>query len=525
MSDLDRLLEEAAAPARYNLAAALMGRRQAAGDGDRVAVRDPHRAWTFGELSALARRFAAALSRLGVRREDRVLLALPDCAEFHAAFLGTLYAGAVAVPCNTFLGPTEYRYFLDESRAPVMVTTAALRAALAAAIDTTPALGAVLVVDADGDDDRVRAWARWVTDDASEAPADTHRDAAAFWLWTSGSTGVPKAAVHAHQDWPWCAAGFGVGVLGLTRDDRVFSAAKLFHAYGLGNGFAFPWWTGASASLLPGRAAPDAILDVLARDRPTVFMGVPTLYAALVPRLAADAEGARSLRLAVSAGEAMPADLYLRWRELSGVELLDAPGSTEVLHCYLSPRLGDVVAGSVGRPVPGYAMRVVDEHGHDVPAGTIGELLVRGRSTATHYWQRREQTVAKMRGEWFASGDQYRVDEEGRYWHIGRTDDMFKVSGEWVAATEVEAALTSHPAVIECAVVPHPDAAGVLKPRAVVVLAAGHVGDDGLADALRLHVRAQLAHYKAPRLIEFAADLPKTATGKIQRFRLRAVSA
>jgi 4-hydroxybenzoate-CoA ligase/benzoate-CoA ligase len=253
-------------------------------------------------------------------------------------------------------------------------------------------------------------------------------------------------------------------------------------------------------------------------------MGVPTLYAMLVPALTASAAAATSLRLAVSAGEALPPDLYLRWRAATGVELLDAPGSTEVLHCYLSPRPGEVTPGCVGRPVPGYAMRIVDEHGHDVPPGTVGELLVHGRSTATHYWQRREQTTAKMRGAWFASGDQYRVDDDGRYWHIGRTDDMFKVSGEWVSATEVEAALASHDAVVECAVVPQPDAAGILKPRAVVVLASGAAGDDALVEVLRLHVRDLLPGYKVPRVIEFVAELPKTATGKIQRFRIRGFS-
>jgi acyl-coenzyme A synthetase/AMP-(fatty) acid ligase len=325
-------------------------------------------------------------------------------------------------------------------------------------------------------------------------------------------------------------------VLGLTRADRVFSAAKLFHAYGLGNSLAFPWWTGASASLLPGRATPDAVEHVVRRDRATVFMGVPTLYAGLMAGRSTTSAAAithesnepapapgplASLRLAISAGEALPPDLYIRWRAATGVELLDAPGSTEVLHCYLSPRVGDVVPGSVGRPVPGYAMRIVDEHGHDVPAGTIGELLVHGRSTATHYWHRRDDTTAKMRGPWFASGDQYRVDDDGRYWHIGRTDDMFKVSGEWVSATEVEAALASHQFVVECAVVPQADGAGILKARAVVVLTPDAVGGDGLVDDLRRHVRERLAGYKVPRTIDFVSQLPRTATGKIQRFKLR----
>jgi benzoate-CoA ligase family protein len=517
-------LSRAESPARFNLATALIARRLEAGDGDRVVYRCPDRAWTFAEVAALSDAVARTLRELGVRDEDRVLMAVPDAVEGVATFLGTLLAGAVAVPCNTFLGPHDYAAFLDQSRARVLVTTSALLGALEPIVAMARTLDAVLVVDADGDDGRVRAWTRWVRPTSHLTTiegADTHRDAAAFWLWTSGSTGVPKAAVHAHQDWPWCCEGFGVSVLGLRPADHIFSAAKLFHAYGLGNSLAFPWWTGASASLLPGRATPEAVVEVLQRDRPTVFMAVPTLYAALLPALAAAPHLTAAMRLAVSAGEALPPDLYVRWRAATGVELLDAPGSTEVLHCYLSPRPGDVTPGSVGRPVPGYAMRIVDEHGHDVPVGSIGELLVSGQSTATHYWQRRDQTAAKMRGPWFASGDRYRVDEQGRYWHIGRADDMFKVSGEWVSATEVEAALASHPSVVECAVVPQADAAGILKPRAVVVLAAGVPADDTLPERLRRHVRERLAGYKVPRVVDFVPDLPKTATGKIQRFKLR----
>ena len=509
-------------PASYNLADHLLRRRREVGDGAKVAFCCPDRDWTYGEVVALAAGVAGALEALGVRREERVLIALPDSAEFAATFLGTLLLGAVAVPCNTFLGVADYRYFLAESRAPVLVTTAALADALAPAIAEAADLTAVLVCDARDDGHLTRAWPRWVDPHSPVVPpVNTHRDAPAFWLWTSGSTGTPKAAVHLHQDWPWCCEGFGVGVLELTGSDRLFSAAKLFHAYGLGNGLAFPFWVGATTALLPARATPDAVFDVMRRHRPTVFFGVPTLYAALVQRTPGETEATTSLRLAVSAGEPLPADLYRRWREVFGAELLDAIGSTEVLHCYLSPRPGAVRPGSVGQPVPGYAVRIVDERGDDVPAGDIGELLVHGQSTALAYWQRREQTAEKMRGPWFRSGDQYRVDADGYYWHIGRSDDMFKVSGEWCSATEVEAALAGHPAVLECAVVPEADASGVLKPRAIVVAVAGQADTDGLADELREFVRGRLARYKVPRTIEFVRELPKTATGKIQRFKLR----
>ena len=274
--------------------------------------------------------------------------------------------------------------------------------------------------------------------------------------------------------------------------------------------------------LLPGRATPDAVFDIIARQAPTVFFGVPTLYAAVLQRAAHDETvGPGALRLAVSAGEPLPPDLYRRWRAPFGVELLDAPGSTEVLHCYLSPRQGRVTPGSVGEPVPGYAMRIVDEHGLEVPDGVEGELWVHGRSTAIGYWQRRDQTADKMRGPWFASGDRYRRDDQGRYWHIGRADDMFKVAGEWCSSTEIEAALAEHAAVAECAVVPQPDADGVLKPRAVVVLASDAAAGEGLVEELRALVRIRLAHYKCPRTIDFVGELPKTETGKIQRFKLR----
>lgn len=509
-------------PRRFNFAAALLQRRLDAGDGGRVALECPDRAWTYDEVAARTAQVAHALTALGVRREDRVLIALPDSAEFVATFLGAIAAGAVAVPCNTFLGPADYAYFLDESRAPVLVTTAATRTALTEVIAQAPWLRAVLLTDAGGDDGLDRAWSVWV--DAAPAAlvaADTHRDAPAFWLWTSGSTGAPKAAVHLHQDWPWCCEGFGVGVLGLSAADRIYSAAKLFHAYGLGNSLAFPFWVGAPVVLWPERAAPAAVFALLAAHQPTVFFGVPTLYAALLQRAAHEEVGPGALRLAVSAGEPLPPDLYRRWRERFAVELLDAPGSTEVLHCYLSPRPGRVTPGSVGEPVPGYAMRIVDEHGRDVPDGIEGELWVHGRSTAVGYWQRRDQTADKMRGPWFASGDRCRRDADGRYWHIGRADDMFKVAGEWCSATEVEAALAAHDDVAECAVVPHPDADGVLKPRAVVVLASGVAGGEAIAESLRVFVRGRLAHYKCPRTIDFVADLPKTATGKIQRFKLR----
>ncbi len=401
-------------PRRYNLAAALLGRRLDAGDGGRLALLCPSRTWSYDAVAALSRAGRPCADAAGgACARTACSWRCPTRPSSSRRSSARSPLGAVAVPCNTFLGPADFAYFLAESRAAVLVTTAALRRSLAAAVDDAPGLQAVLVTDAAEDAGLVRAWSSWVeAAPTTFTAADTDRDATAFWLWTSGSTGAPKAAVHLHQDWPWCCEGFAVGVLSLTRADRVYSAAKLFHAYGLGNSLAFPFWVGAPAVLLPGRATPDAVFDIIARQSPTVFFGVPTLYAAVLQRAALDPViGPGALRLAVSAGEPLPPDLYRRWRERFGVELLDAPGSTEVLHCYLSPRPGRVTPGSVGEPVPGYAMRIVDEHGLEVPDGVEGELWVHGRSTAVGYWQRRDQTADKMRGPWFASGDRYRRDD------------------------------------------------------------------------------------------------------------------
>jgi benzoate-CoA ligase family protein len=361
--------------------------------------------------------------------------------------------------------------------------------------------------------------------DARLDAAATSRDDVAFWLWTSGSTGEPKAAVHLHQDWAWCCELYGRDVLGYTAADRSLSVSKLFHAYGLGNALMFPFWFGGSTILHPGRPAPEAMFSLIDSGRPTIFFGVPTAYAAMLQ--IADAEQRfdfRSIRCGVSAGEALPAAIHTRWRSRFGTEILDGLGSTEVLHIYVSGRHGAVVPGSSGKPVPGYAVRLVDEAGQDVPDGTVGDLLVRGPSTALSYWNNAEQTRGKMRGEWFVSGDKYRCDEDGNYWYAGRSDDMFKVGGEWVSPTEVEATLIEHAAVVECAVVPFDAGGGLLKPRAVIVLTAGAAADQALAEELQRFVRERIASYKCPRLVEFVAELPKTATGKIQRFKLRQAS-
>jgi benzoate-CoA ligase family protein len=510
-------------PPRFNLAGAMLARRLDAGDGQKIAVEYEGRAWSYADIADLSRRAASVFRELKIGREQRVLIALPDSPEFIAAFLGAMLAGAVAVPSSTFLGSSDYDYFLRATSAHVVVTTPEL---LEKMHPSAAQVEAVLLVGRDrGQEDHgpVRSWQRLI-DAASpiDMPADTHKDEPAFWLWTSGSTGEPKAVVHLHQDAPWCCRGVAEDVLGMTAADRVYSAAKLFHAYGLNNALLFPFWVGATTILHPGRSLQESVFGVIDAKQPTIFFGVPTLFALLLQ--VQDAErrfNLSSVRFCVSAGEPLPAEIYHRWLARFGVEILDGIGSTELLNMYICSRPGQVRPGSSGQVVPGYAVRIVDEHGRDVPAGVIGDLLVSGPSCAIMYWNQRDQTKARMRGEWFVSGDKYTVDEEGYYWYAGRSDDMFKASGEWISPTEVESLLMQHEAVVECAVVGWEEGTGVIKPKAFVVLTAAATGGPEMVRALQDFVRARAAHYKCPRTIEFIAELPKTATGKIQRFRLR----
>jgi benzoate-CoA ligase len=505
-------------PSQFNIAAALLERRLA--DAARLAIEHGGRQWTYGDVAALVNRAGNTLAALGVRREQRVLISLPDSPEFVASFLGTIAIGAVAVPCNTFLGTPEYTYFLRESRAAVVITTADLSARMAPALSDDQI---VVLVDREAGDGAARSWQALVSGAPAELrPAATSKDEAAFWLWTSGSTGMPKAAVHLHQHPVWCASQYGQGVIGMHAGDRVFSAAKLFHAYGLGNSLVFPFWTGASSILFPGRALAEDVFGAISRHRPTIFFGVPTLFAALLQVPGVEERfDLSTLRFCVSAGEPLPAEIFNRWHDRFELEIVDGLGSTELLHMYVSARPGQVKPGSSGTPVPGYDVRILNERDETVGPNEVGDLYVKGPSAAIGYWNRRDQTKQKMRGEWFASGDKYRVDSDGYYWYAGRSDDMFKVGGEWVSPIEIESVLIRHEAVLECAVVSLEISAGVLKPKAFVVLRNGHRGSDALVSELQTFVRSHAAHYKCPRAIEFLDELPKTATGKIQRFKLR----
>jgi 4-hydroxybenzoate-CoA ligase len=500
------------------------------GNGDRTAFRDPHRSLTYGELAMQTARFAGALLQAGIRPEQRVVLLLQDTVDFPIAFWGTMRAGAIPVPINTLLTPETVRYILTDCRASAIIVSASLTATLG------PALQAerhVIVSQQAGpaqpaDPDQQNGWQELneflATGDPATRTAKASPDEVAFWLYSSGSTGAPKGVRHIHSSLRFTAETYGAKVLGIGPDDVMFSAAKAFHAYGLGNSLTFPMSVGATAVFLPDRPTPDAVLATMAAYDPTLFGGVPTLYAGLLasPYIAPGA-GSSSLRRCISAGEALPADIGQRWKSVVGVDILDGIGSTEMLHIFISNHPNDIRYGSSGKPVPGYDARIVDEHDRPVAHGEAGELVVRGDSAAEGYWNQRAKTRRTFQGEWTYTGDTYTRDAEGYFRVQGRSDEMLKVSGVWVSPFEVEEALIAHPAVQEAAVIGRTDHDGLVKPKAFVILQGNYGGDDFLVTELQAHVKERIGVWKYPRWIEFVDNLPKTATGKIQRYRLREI--
>ena len=513
-------------PEQYNVTAAFLDGALAQGWGNRPAIRTQTEAVTYTQLAEQANRVGNGLSALGVEMEQRVALLLYDSPEFAASFFGAIRLGAVAVPFNTQLRPQDYLYLLNDSRARVLVVESDLWQQIAALRRQMPFLRHVVVVRrgdaATRDPNTVDFAALLAGSSATLATAPTTRDDAAFWLYSSGSTGFPKGCVHLQHDMEYCVEAYAKPILQLTPDDITFSAAKLFFASGLGNGLYFPLAAGASAIHFAGRVTPDAAFQVIAEQRPTIFFGVPTLYAAMLALPdAAQKYDTSSLRLCVSAGESLPADLFTRWKDRFGVEILDGIGSTEILHIFISNVAGQVVPGSSGQLVPGYEASIVDEQGESVPRGEIGNLLIAGDSICSQYWNKHERSKATITGRWIATGDKYYQDEQGSYWYGGRSDDMLKVSGQWVSPVEVEAALIAYPAVLEAAVVGAEDNDGLVKPYAFVVLQADQPASEAMREMLKQHVKTTLQPHKYPRWISFVAELPKTATGKIQRYRLR----
>jgi 4-hydroxybenzoate-CoA ligase len=513
----------------YNAASDMIDANVARGLADKVAFTDPDRSITYGELQARTSRWARALQTLGIHPEERIALLLPDTVDYPVAFWGAIRAGIVVVPVNPLLTPEQCAYVLSDSRASLMITTAPLVKIVHPILDRLPNLRAI-VVAAGLEDSALVAGVRvcdfeeiLAGESGDPFVANTNSDEVAFWLYTSGSTGDPKGVKHVHTSPMTTAQLMGKGVLGIREGDVVFSAAKLFFAYGLGNAMSFPMSVGASAVLWPQRPTPDAVFEIMRRHRPSLFFAVPSLYAALLAhKEICRGAGSDRLRLAISAGEALPSHIGERWRSLVGVDVLDGIGSTEMLQTFVSNRPDDICYGSSGKPVPGYEVKIVDENGREQAAGAVGELVVRGPSAGEGYWNQRAKTRRTFVGEWTYTGDKYRCDERGYFHYCGRTDDMFKVSGMWVSPFDVEAALTSHEAVLEAAVIGKEDVDGLIKPKAFIVLQNGYAADERLLENLKLHVKERAGPWKYPRWIDIRSDLPRTATGKVQRFKLRA---
>ncbi len=512
-------------PDVFNIADYLVDRHVREGRGGRTAILCGDDAVSYAQVADRSNRVAAGLRTLGVRREERVLLLLLDSPAFVYSFFGAQKLGAVPIPTNTLLTTADYRYMLNDSRARVAIVSEPLLPRLAAIPPhELPYLEHVVVDGAAGDG--TSGFAQLLAAPPIAEIAETSKDDAAFWLYSSGTTGFPKGAVHLHHDILHTVVYYAQGVLGINAGDRTFSVAKLFFAYGLGNALTFPFAVGATTILWPGPPTPPNVFAQVERFKPTLFFSVPTNYGQL---LAHHRDGAdfdlSSVRQAVSAGEALPRALYERFKDRFGVEILDGIGSTEILHIFISNRAGRARPGSAGELVPGYEARIVDDAGADVPDGTVGNLLIKGDSTCAYYWNKHERTKDTIQGHWIRTGDKFYRDPDGYYWYAGRADDMLKVGGIWVSPVEIENTLVEHPAVLEAGVIGRRDADGLEKPMAYVVLAREYVPSAELAKELQDFVRAKIAEYKRPRWVEFVEALPKTATGKTQRFKLRETAA
>ena len=496
-------------PRSYNAAEDLLDGNLKAGRGGKVAYIDDAGQCTYAELADRVNRFGNHLLSLGLRMEDRILIAMHDSIDWPVAFLGAIKAGIVPIAVNTLLTPKDYEYMLSDSRAKALLVSPPLKPQFEPFLSKLPFLKHVLVPPFAG-------LLASSSSDLKSAP--TTSDDPCFWLYSSGSTGMPKGTVHVHSGMRVTAELYAVGILGMKESDTIFSAAKFFFAYGLGNSLSFPLSVGATTVLMAERPTPDAVFKRLTERKPTLFFGVPTLYAGMLASPAFPKRENLQLRSCVSAGEALPPQIATSFKDRTGVDILDGIGSTEMLHIFLSNRPGDFRLGTTGKAVPGYELRLVDEKGNDVKQGELGELLIKGSTSANLYWNNRAKSRSTFVGEWTRSGDKYSQDADGYYAYGGRTDDMLKVSGIWVSPAEVEAALVSHECVLEAAVVGKEDEQKLVKPKAFVVL---KPGKQATVEDLQAYVKSKLAPYKYPRWIEFASELPKTATGKIQRFKLR----
>ncbi|MDX1520355.1 MAG: benzoate-CoA ligase family protein [Anaerolineae bacterium] len=489
---------------------------------EKTALYSLERMLTFQEVSDEANQVGNALKRLDVRMGETVGLLALDSPEWITSFFGTLKIGAISIGMNTLLTPAEYDYIVRDSRARVLIVHESLLPKIEEIRAGQPFLEHVIVIGA-GNGPNL-AYSDWIAPEPTRLETTpTHREDFCTLNYSSGTTGQPKGILHAHKDLPLTARLWGKNVLGLREDDRTFAAAKLFFTFGTGGNLIFPWYVGASTVVYSGSPRVAAnILEMVERFKPTILYNAPTGYAmALAMSDLTEKYDLSSLRLCVSAGEALPAPIWQQWKERTGLDIIDGIGSTEVYHIFLSNRPDDIRPGSSGKPFAGYELRIVDEEGRPVPQGEIGNLMVNGESVALSYLHQYERSRHTFRGEWFFTGDKYSIDDDGYYWHAGRSDDMLKVGGIWVSPMEIESTLISHPAVLECAVVADTDQADLVKPKAYVVLNEDHAPSDQLAAEIIDYCRQAMAGYKRPRWVEFVEELPKTATGKIQRFKLR----
>ena len=506
-------------PERYNAASTFVDENILQGRGGKVAIYYQDQTITYQELFENVNRTGNALKNLGIEIENRVLIILPDSPEFAYSFFGVIKIGAVAVPTNPWMFAKDYEYLINDSRARAIIVHDSTLPEIEKIANDTPFLKHVMVVGAAKGPSLSYERLLAKASDRLEA-ANTLKDDVCFWGYTSGSTGNPKGAVHLQHDMITISDLFVKPVLGMNENDRCFSASKMFFAYGLGNSLYFPFRFGASTVLWPEKPDPETILQVIDQYKPTFFFSVPTLFARLL-RIEKKYD-LSSLRLCLSSGEPLPPAIFHQWKERTGLELLDVVGSTEATHDFLANRPGRAKAGSSGEVTPAFEAKIVDDDGREVAIGEVGSLLVKGDATAPFYWNKHEQTKKMMQGEWLKTGDTYYRDAEGYYWYCGRSDDMMKVGGLWVSPIEIENTLMEHPAVLESGVVADEDADGLLKPKAYILLKSEFQASDALKVDLQNHVKSKLQPYKYPRWVEFVDELPKTVTGKIQRFRLRA---
>lgn len=511
-------------PDQFNAVTAFLDSHLTDGRGSRIAVYHEGNAYTYAQIAELANRVGNGLLELDLAMEQRVCLLLLDSPHYAAAFFGAIKIGAVPIPTNTALRPNDYVYLLNDSRARILLVHDSLWQGIKEIRPQLTYLRHVVVIGlTDPESATLHDFDKWVGRASTTlTTAETSKDDSAFWLYSSGSTGFPKGCVHLQHDMVYCTEYYAKPILGIHEQDITFSAAKLYFAYGLGNNLYFPFSVGASAVYYSGRPLPEAMFQTVEQYKATIFYGVPTLYASMLALPdAAKRFDFSSVRICVSAGEALPGDLLHRWEDTFGVSILDGIGSTEILHIFISNRIGFVKHGSTGLLVPGYEARITDEQGQSVQQGDIGNLQISGDSIAAYYWNKHEKTKETFNGHWIHTGDKYYQDEQGYYWYCGRSDDMLKVSGQWVSPVEIENTLSAHPAVLEAAVVAMLDENDLVKPKAYVTLKHGYEPSEAMAEELKAFVRERLAMFKYPRTIEFIPELPKTATGKIQRFRLR----